>query len=80
MKPYTAVALFLLSTSELHAYLDPGTGSILIQGLIAGIAAAALIVKTYWYRIKSLFAGDRPEDLVTEETNATNVEQKDTPL
>ena len=32
--------LTVLYASPAHAYLDPGTGSIILQGLLAGIAAA----------------------------------------
>ena len=38
------------------AYLDPGTGSIILQGLIAGIAGALVVGKLYWERIKQFFA------------------------
>ena len=47
--------LFFASTSPAHAYLDPGTGSILLQGLIAGITAAATAVTLYWRKIKDFF-------------------------
>ena len=42
------------------AYLDPGTGSIILQGVIAAIAGAALTVKLYWRRIKSFFSSKKP--------------------
>lgn len=38
-----------------YAYIDPGTGSILIQGLIAAIAAIGVTLKLYWHRFKALF-------------------------
>jgi hypothetical protein len=38
-----------------HAYLDPGSGSFLIQLLIAGLVGAAFLVKAYWKKIKGLF-------------------------
>jgi len=38
-----------------QAYLDPGSGSFLIQLLIAGIVGAGFIIKTYWKKIKGLF-------------------------
>jgi hypothetical protein len=38
-----------------HAYIDPGTGSILLQGLIATFAAAAAAAGVYWERIKNFF-------------------------
>jgi len=37
------------------AYLDPGSGSFLIQLLIAGLLGAALAVRMSWGRIKGLF-------------------------
>jgi hypothetical protein len=33
------------------AYLDPGTGSMLVQIVVGGVAAAAVAVKLFWYRI-----------------------------
>lgn len=41
------------------AYIDPGTGSLIIQGLIAGFAAAAMILRSYWYRIKAFLRRDK---------------------
>jgi len=38
-----------------HAYLDPGSGSFLIQLLIAGIVGAGFLIKVYWKKIKGLF-------------------------
>ena len=40
-----------------YAYLDPGTGSILIQGAIATVAGALVAGRLYWERIKSWFRG-----------------------
>ena len=37
------------------AYLDPGTGSIILQAIIGGIAALGFSIKLYWYKIKSFF-------------------------
>ena len=42
-----------------HAYLDPGTGSILVQSLLAGIAGAAAVVSLYWHRLKAFFVNLR---------------------
>ena len=33
------------------AYLDPGTGSMLLQVVLGGIAAVAVALKLFWYRI-----------------------------
>lgn len=42
-------------TSPVLAYLDPGTGSIILQGLLAGLAAAAAAGSLFWGRIRSAF-------------------------
>lgn len=43
------------------AYIDPGTGSILIQGIIAAIAAIGVTLKLYWHRFIRFFRR-RPEE------------------
>ena len=42
-------------TSPAYAYLDPGTGSMLLQGLIGGIAAAIAFLSIYWQKVKAFF-------------------------
>ena len=37
------------------AYLDPGSGSYLLQLLIAAVLGAGLAVRMYWGRIKTIF-------------------------
>ena len=50
-----SLAAFGSYAAPAFAYLDPGTGSMLLQGLIGAIAAAALTVKLYWHKFKSIF-------------------------
>jgi hypothetical protein len=54
--------LFILPTT-VFAYLDPGTGSMIVQLLVGGVAAAAVTAKLYWHRILRLFRirKDKPE-------------------
>lgn len=47
--------IFLSTTTTAHAYLDPGTGSLILQALIAGIAAALAAVKIFWLKITIFF-------------------------
>lgn len=48
------------STSSAYAYLDPGTGSIILQVLLGGAAGVALVGKLYWQKFLSLFGMGRP--------------------
>lgn len=62
--------LALIATLAAHrpafAYLDPGTGSILLQALLGGVAGGLVILKLYWTRIKELF-GHKPQKAPAEE-------------
>jgi hypothetical protein len=44
-------------------YLDPGSGSFLIQLLIAGLAGAGIAVAISWGRIKRLFKRNKQVDI-----------------
>lgn len=46
----------LAASAPSHAYLDPGTGSIILQSILAGIAVAVGVLRLYWYRFKSFIA------------------------
>ena len=47
-----AIALMLTATPAL-AYIDPGTGSFLLQGIIAAVIGAGVTIKLFWHRIKA---------------------------
>jgi hypothetical protein len=55
-----ATALLLPSTAQ--AYIDPGTGSLLVQVLVAAAMGILMAVKMYWARIKSFFSRQDPSD------------------
>ena len=39
------------------AYIDPGTGSLIIQVLIGAVAGGLIAAKIFWTRIKRFFKG-----------------------
>jgi hypothetical protein len=51
----------LFFTGPAWAYLDPGTGSMILQLLLGGITGAVVVGKLYWQRLReivmSLFSG-----------------------
>jgi hypothetical protein len=50
------ISFVLLSTNSARMpYLDPGTGSFLIQLLIAGLLAVGVLLRLFWGRITKLF-------------------------
>jgi hypothetical protein len=46
----TGITLF--STGPAWAYLDPGTGSMMLQLLLGGVAGAMVVGKLYWHRFR----------------------------
>jgi hypothetical protein len=54
--PVGLAVLFVgLSTTSAHAYLDAGTGSMILQLLLGGVAGLAIAGKLYWYKFLALF-------------------------
>lgn len=53
--------LFIL-TKPAYAYLDPGTGSMILQLFLGGLAGMAVILKLYWHRILALFGITKDEE------------------
>ena len=51
----------MFASLQLLAYLDPASGSLLLQLLLGGVAGLALVLKLFWHRILGLF-GKRPDD------------------
>jgi len=47
-------------------YLDPGSGSIIMQVLLAGFLGAGVIVRVFWKKIQSLFAKKEKNELDQE--------------
>lgn len=45
-------AIFMASERPAHAYLDPGSGSMLVQMVVAAVAGALLSLRLFWGRLK----------------------------
>ncbi len=58
-----ALLVLPLAATPAWAYLDPGTGSMLVQMLIGGVAGSLFIIKLYYGRLKSflLRRSQKPE-------------------
>jgi hypothetical protein len=58
-----AAMIFGLTVTPAHAYLDPATGSMILQVLLGGVAGLALVARLYWHRLLTLLRirSDEPE-------------------
>ncbi len=57
-----ATILLLLMFTDAVAYLDPGTGSMLLQVILGGIAAIGVAVKLYWHKLRVALGMKRKEE------------------
>ncbi len=48
-----SIAALMFIETDAYAYLDPGTGSIILQAIIASVAGSLFVVKAYWYKLRS---------------------------
>lgn len=67
LKSRTSLTTFFLTflislwTFPAYAYLDPGTGSLVVQSIIGMIAGGLAVVGLYWGKIKTFFSEKKPE-------------------
>jgi len=58
-------------------YLDPGSGSMILQIVIAAALGGAYAVKVYWKKIKRLFRGKGAAEEVDETAVLTEDQQQE---
>ena len=57
------ICIYMLALSkEAYAYIDPGTGSLILQGLIGTLIAGFFVIKKYWEQLKLFFKGNRKKN------------------
>ena len=73
------IALAVIGCSVLaapsYAYLDPGTGSIILQSVLAGIAVVMGVLRLYWYRLKAFLSG-KPGKTEAQDTKDSKVQNE----
>jgi len=65
---YLVTCMLLAVSINAEAYLDPGTGSMLLQVILGGIAAVGVAIKLYWHKLRAAFGLKKKE--VTEDDAA----------
>ena len=56
---YLTVSLSLLVIPTASAYIDPGTGSLVFQAIVAGLVAIPVALAAFWGRITAFFRRKR---------------------
>lgn len=52
----------MFNSIQFLAYLDPASGSLLLQIILGGVAGLALVFKLFWHRIQRLFGFKKTND------------------
>ena len=64
-KPF--LILYFFSIVPAHAYIDPGTGSIILQAILGLVAVTLTAASYYWNKLKSfikkIFKKDKKKNL-----------------
>ena len=63
---FIAAFLLLVVFTDVYAYLDPGTGSMLLQVILGGIAAVGVAIKLYWHKLRAAFGVPRKDQTEDE--------------
>ena len=54
LRAILAIWLLRIAVFRTSAYIDPGSGSMLLQVLLGGAAGVAIVVRIFWYRIANV--------------------------
>jgi len=67
---FISIMSFFVFYQDANAYLDPGTGSYVLQMLIAGLLGALFFIKLSWKRMKifisNLFSKNKDDKVFRE--------------
>ena len=59
--------LFFVSGAPAYAYIDPGTGGLIVNAIVGAIAGGLVLLKVYWTKIKLFFSGRNRENEISRD-------------
>ena len=60
----------LLLWDEAFAYIDPGTGSLILQWIVGMVLAGLAVLNIYWQRLKNFLSGKPGSNTATNDAQA----------
>ena len=60
--------LLLILVRDSEAYIDPGSGSYVLQLLVASFFAVVFTLKVFWRNIKAFFSGKKTDQTGSEQS------------
>ena len=52
---FFVIALTIVRSNNVYAYIDPGTGSMVVQAILAVVAAVSVSIGIFWRRVQLIF-------------------------
>ena len=49
------LSINLAFTTKVYAYVDPGTGGLILQGILACLVTIGIATRVFWNKIKTFF-------------------------
>jgi len=77
MKHHLSLFILLLFPGLAHAYIDPGTGSLLLQGLIAAFVSVMVFWRNLRMGIMNFFRSKKQEETQEHSLPEENSSQND---
>lgn len=68
---FLTITLLLFGAQPAFAYIDPGSGSAIMSVIIGFFVAIGVLLKTFWYKIKSFFGVSKTKNNSTENNGVT---------
>jgi len=62
MNIFWSSLIYLTAVQPAHAYLDPGSGSAIMSAIVGLFVALGIVIKTYWYKLKSVFRHNKKKN------------------
>ncbi len=62
MRPIIMTLMLSLFALPAMAYIDPGSGSAILSAIAGFLVAIVMVIKGYWYKIKSFFVKPKHKD------------------
>ena len=59
--------IFKLITAASFGYLDPGSGSFILQVLVASLVGIGFVLRGYWSKVTKFFRKETTEDEIADQ-------------
>ena len=67
-----AILIILINTNSALAYIDPASGSVVMNLIIGLFVAIGVMIKTFWYKIKNILGLSKNNQSKADKNNSSD--------